>query len=181
MSELLPLADSVDGSVPHFQNHDVAFVAVSRAPIDKIVAYKRRMGWNFPWVSSFGSSFNYDFHVTIDPQIAPVEYNFRDQEELEEVNPEWRGWSGEQPGLSVFAEMATTCSTPTPLTPAVSTDCGRCGSGWTGRHWVETKETCPGSTVTTSTGWAPSRAEGRTAAHDRVHRPHWAAQRDPAG
>jgi predicted dithiol-disulfide oxidoreductase (DUF899 family) len=97
------LADGVDGSIPHLQNHDVAFVAVSRAPIDKVVAYKRRMGWNFPWVSSFGSTFNYDFHVTIDPAVAPVEYNFRDQAALEKTDLAWRGWSGEQPGLSVFA------------------------------------------------------------------------------
>lgn len=97
------LADSFNGAVPHFQHHDVAFVAVSRAPLDKIVVYKRRMEWSFPWVSSFGSSFNYDFHATIDQAVAPVEYNFRDQAELEEINPAWRGWSGEQPGLSVFA------------------------------------------------------------------------------
>ncbi len=97
------LADGVDGSVPHFQNHDVAFVAVSRAPIEKVLDYKQRMGWSFPWVSSFGTSFNYDFHVTIDPAVAPVEYNFRDEAQLEETNLAWRGWSGEQPGLSVFA------------------------------------------------------------------------------
>ena len=57
------LADGFAGSVPHLVNHDVAFVVVSRAPLDEILAYKERMGWDFRWVSSFGSSFNYDFHV----------------------------------------------------------------------------------------------------------------------
>src|ERR1022692_2176584 len=65
------VTDGFAGSVPHFEHHDVAFVAVSRAPLDKLVAYKRRMGWDFRWVSSSGSSFNYDFHVTIDPAVAP--------------------------------------------------------------------------------------------------------------
>ena len=61
------VTDGFAGSIPHFEHHDVAFVVVSRAPLDKLVAYKRRMGWDLRWVSSFGSSFNYDFHVTIDP------------------------------------------------------------------------------------------------------------------
>ena len=69
----------------------------------ELVAYKRRMGWEFRWVSSFGSSFNYDFHVTIDPAVAPVEYNYKDQAQLEADNVAWRDWSGEQPGMSAFA------------------------------------------------------------------------------
>lgn len=97
------LADGVAGSVPHLEHHDVAYVAVSRAPLDEILAYKRRMGWDFPWVSSFGSSFNYDFHVSIDASVAPVEYNFKDRAQLESENVAWREWSGEQPGMSVFA------------------------------------------------------------------------------
>ena len=56
-----------------------------------------------PLVSSFGSSFNYDFHVTIDPAVAPVEYNYKDQARLEADNVAWRDWSGEQPGMSAFA------------------------------------------------------------------------------
>jgi predicted dithiol-disulfide oxidoreductase (DUF899 family) len=91
------------GSISHLQRHDVAFVVVSRAPLDELVAYKRRMGWDFRWVSSFGSSFNYDFHVTIDPTAAPVEYNYKDHVKLEAENVAWRDWSGEQPGLSAFA------------------------------------------------------------------------------
>src|SRR2546423_268176 len=58
------IADGFDGSVVHLANHDVAFCAVSRAPLAKLQAYKRRMGWTFPWASSFDSEFNYDFGVT---------------------------------------------------------------------------------------------------------------------
>jgi predicted dithiol-disulfide oxidoreductase (DUF899 family) len=97
------LADGFDETHLHLQNHDVAFTAVSRAPLEKLLAYRDRMGWSFPWVSSAGSDFNYDFHVTIDPSVAPVEYNYRDQAELERLNVAWRDWSGEQPGMSAFA------------------------------------------------------------------------------
>ncbi len=97
------VVDGVAGSIPHFENHDVAFVVVSRAPLDQIVAYKRRMGWDFRWVSSLDGSFNYDYHATIDPAVAPVEYNYKDQAQLEAENVAWRDWSGEQPGMSSFA------------------------------------------------------------------------------
>jgi predicted dithiol-disulfide oxidoreductase (DUF899 family) len=97
------LADGFDGTHLHLQNHDVAFSAVSRAPLEKLLAYRDRMGWSFPWVSSERSDFNYDFHVTIDASVAPVEYNYRNQAELEAANVAWREWSGEQPGMSAFA------------------------------------------------------------------------------
>jgi len=102
--------DGFAGSIPS-GTHDVAFVVVSRAPLDALVAYKRRMGWDFRWVSSYGSSFNYDFHATIDQAVAPVEYNFKDQLQLEAENVAWRDWSGEQPGMSAFVRPATMCST----------------------------------------------------------------------
>ena len=57
------IADGFDGSVVHLAHHDVALCAVSRAPIEKLQAYKRRMGWSFPWASSRGSDFNHDFQV----------------------------------------------------------------------------------------------------------------------
>jgi len=97
------VADGFDTTHLHLQNHDVAFTAVSRAPLEKLVAYRDRMGWGFPWASSGPSRFNYDFHVTVDSSVAPVEYNYRDQAELEEANVAWREWSGEQPGMSAFA------------------------------------------------------------------------------
>src|SRR4029079_9633487 len=58
------IADGFDGFVPHLENHDVALTAISRAPLDKLQAYKRRMGWTFPWASSFGSDFNYDLDAS---------------------------------------------------------------------------------------------------------------------
>jgi predicted dithiol-disulfide oxidoreductase (DUF899 family) len=73
------IADGFDGSVVHLQNHDVAMMAVSLAPIDAIQRYKRRMGWSFPWASSLGSDFNFDFDVSITEEQqrgGTVEYNF---------------------------------------------------------------------------------------------------------
>jgi predicted dithiol-disulfide oxidoreductase (DUF899 family) len=59
------IADGFNGSVVHLQHHDVAFYAVSRAPVDKLEAYKKRLGWTFPWASSHHSDFNYDFNTSI--------------------------------------------------------------------------------------------------------------------
>jgi predicted dithiol-disulfide oxidoreductase (DUF899 family) len=74
------IADGFDGSAVHLANHDVMLMAVSRAPLANIQAYKRRMGWSFPWASSYGSDFNYDFAVSYSEeqqrQGAVVEYNF---------------------------------------------------------------------------------------------------------
>ena len=97
------IADGFDETHLHLQNHDVAFTAVSRAPLDKLLNYRGRMDWSFPWASSGRSDFNYDFHVTIDASVAPVEYNYRNQAELEAADVTWRGWSGEMPGMSAFA------------------------------------------------------------------------------
>src|SRR5882724_9839135 len=75
------IADGFDGSIVHLANHDVAFSVVSRAPLTKLQAYKRRMGWSFPWVSSFDSDFNYDFRVTHTKEewdSGAVDYNFRE-------------------------------------------------------------------------------------------------------
>src|SRR5437016_11985956 len=58
------IADGFNGSVVHLANHDVTLYAVSRAPLAQLQAYKQRMGWSFPWASSFGGDFNYDFHVS---------------------------------------------------------------------------------------------------------------------
>src|SRR5450631_2963847 len=74
------IADDFNGSVVHLANHDVAFCAVSRAPLPKLQAYKQRMGWSFPWASSFDGDFNADFHVGPSKEewdSGAVEYNFR--------------------------------------------------------------------------------------------------------
>lgn len=75
------LSDHIDGTLTHLNNHDVTYVTVSRAPLDKIEAYKKRMGWKFPWVSSFGSDFNFDYHVSFtkeELESGKVFYNFRE-------------------------------------------------------------------------------------------------------
>ena len=60
--------DHVAGALVHLEHHDVSYVVVSRAPLEKLEAFKRRMGWRFRWVSSYGSDFNYDFHVSFSPE-----------------------------------------------------------------------------------------------------------------
>jgi predicted dithiol-disulfide oxidoreductase (DUF899 family) len=75
-------ADEVaEGLLAHLHTRDTTLVYVSRAPIDKIERYKAKKGWTFPWYSSFGSDFNYDFHVTLDESVSPIQYNFRTPEE----------------------------------------------------------------------------------------------------
>ncbi len=74
------IADGFNGFAIHLANHDVALTAVSRAPFAKLRAYKRRMGWNFPWVSSLGSDFNFDFNVSLTEEQqrdGSAEYNYR--------------------------------------------------------------------------------------------------------
>jgi predicted dithiol-disulfide oxidoreductase (DUF899 family) len=80
------IADGFNGFVAHLENHDVAMTAVSRAPLDKLQAYKRRMGWTFPWASSLGSDFNFDFNTSVTEEQqreGVVEYNFA----LRDVTP----------------------------------------------------------------------------------------------
>ena len=77
------IADGFNGSVVHLENHDVELMAVSRAPIEKITAYKRRMGWVFPWASSFGNDFNFDFDATYTEEqlrSGHAEYNYRQRD-----------------------------------------------------------------------------------------------------
>jgi predicted dithiol-disulfide oxidoreductase (DUF899 family) len=74
------IADGFNGSVVHLANHDVTLSAMSRAPLAKLQAYKRRMGWTFPWASSYGSDFNFDFHVSFSEEQqrkGGIEYNYR--------------------------------------------------------------------------------------------------------
>ena len=73
------------GLLAHLHTRDTSFVYVSRAPIAKIEDYKARRGWTFPWYSSHGSDFNYDFNVTLDESVAPVVYNFRTRAEHEQA------------------------------------------------------------------------------------------------
>jgi predicted dithiol-disulfide oxidoreductase (DUF899 family) len=92
------LVDNI-GHLAHLHARDTTLALVSRAPMTKIEPYRQRMGWTIPWYSSFGSDFNYDFHVTLDEAVAPFEYNYRG---LAELGPDWQGWSGEMHGISAF-------------------------------------------------------------------------------
>jgi len=92
------------GNLSMLHERDTSFVLVSRAPLAKLERYKARKGWDRPWVSSYETDFNYDFHVTLDEAVAPVQYNFRDQTELEQRDePYFR--KGEQHGMSVFFRL----------------------------------------------------------------------------
>src|SRR6202022_4847131 len=78
------LADHFDGSMPHLNARDVTFVVVSRAPLAQIEVFKKRMGWNFKWVSSFGNDFNRDYHVsfTKEERTQGKVYNNYDRREF---------------------------------------------------------------------------------------------------
>ncbi len=112
------IADGFDGVVVHLANHDVTLGAVSRAPLAKLQAYGRRMGWTFPWASSIGNDFNFDFNVsfTKEQQREGVEYNYRRGGFVMDATPvpkpvaEFAAMSGtdaatytrERPGMSAF-------------------------------------------------------------------------------
>jgi predicted dithiol-disulfide oxidoreductase (DUF899 family) len=100
-------ADEIsNGLLDHLHARQTTLAVVSRAPRATLEDYKQRRGWTFPWYSSFGSDFNYDFHVTLDAQVAPVEFNFRHQDELIARGMGWLAeGSSEQPGYSVFLRL----------------------------------------------------------------------------
>jgi len=85
-------ADNFERNVLHLAHRDVTLVAVSRAPLEKLEAYKKRFGWTFDWYSSQGSEFNFDYHVSFDPERGEQTYNFRPK----------TGPMTELPGISVF-------------------------------------------------------------------------------
>lgn len=118
------IADGFNGIVVHLENHDVAFTAVSRAPLATLQAYKQRMGWSFPWASSLGGDFNYDFNVSLTEEQqreGAVEYNYRREPPLTE-----RGIGdaltkdGEGPVAMVAATTGTDVATYTRERPGMS-------------------------------------------------------------
>jgi len=118
------IADGFDASVAHLANHDVTLSAVSRAPLAKLQAYKRRMGWTFPWASSFGGDFNLDFNVSLtekQQREGTVEYNYRREPALTE-----RGIGnaltkqGEGPVAEIAAGIGTDVATYTRERPGMS-------------------------------------------------------------
>jgi predicted dithiol-disulfide oxidoreductase (DUF899 family) len=115
------IADGFNGFAVHLSNHDVMLWAMSRAPLEKLQSYKRRMGWSFPWASSFDSEFNYDFNVSYTEEqqrSGIVEYNFRSSDVRESLEAgkegpfaewaaglgvDWATYTREAPGMSAFA------------------------------------------------------------------------------
>jgi predicted dithiol-disulfide oxidoreductase (DUF899 family) len=113
------IADGFDGFVVHLANHDVTLSAVSRAPLAKLQAYRRRMGWRFPWASSFGGDFNRDFNVWFTEEQqrgGGIEYNYRregawqlrgDEGLVDEIaamtGTDMATYTRERPGMSAFA------------------------------------------------------------------------------
>ncbi len=89
------------GDLAHLHDKNTSFVMVSRAPLAKLEMWKGRKGWTLPWVSSYGSDFNYDFHATVDEAVTPMMVNYRSKRELEQAGLKSDG-TGEIPGYSVF-------------------------------------------------------------------------------
>src|SRR4030088_282153 len=104
------IADGFDGFVVHLAKHDVVLSAVSRAPLAKLQAFKRRMGWTFPWASSFGSDFNFDFNVSVTEEQqreGTVEYNYRPSSPAPNVKPD-AGREGPAKGAAMTGTDVTT-------------------------------------------------------------------------
>ncbi|RVN82455.1 DUF899 domain-containing protein [Sinorhizobium meliloti] len=127
------IADGFNGIVAHLENHDVAFSAVSRAPLAKLTAYKRRLGWSFPWASSDDGAFNRDFCVWFTEQQqreGGIEYNFRREPPIPEQPAseplagrtvrEWDASGSEGPVAQIAAMTGTDVATYTRDRPGVS-------------------------------------------------------------
>lgn len=101
-------ADQIPAHLRQLHVRNTTLVAVSRAPYAKIAAYQEQLGWTFPWYSSYGSDFNYDFHASVDPKVAPVLVHYRTESELAEAGIPWgEGWRtpGDYPGVSAFLKV----------------------------------------------------------------------------
>ena len=108
-----------EGLLRHLRSRSTRYAVVARAPLAKLEKYRAKRGWTIPFHSSFASDFNYDFHVTLDASVAPVQFNFRGPEELQAAGLGWTlnadDQPMEQPGMSCFLREGTdifhTCST----------------------------------------------------------------------
>jgi predicted dithiol-disulfide oxidoreductase (DUF899 family) len=110
------IADGFDGFTSHLANHDVMLSAVSRAPLGKLLAYRKRMGWTFPWASSFGSDFNFDFGVGFrqeQQREGSIEYNYRRE-------AAWQSRGSGGPVVEIAATTGTDAATYTRERPGMS-------------------------------------------------------------
>jgi predicted dithiol-disulfide oxidoreductase (DUF899 family) len=113
------IADGFEGFAVHLANHDVALAAVSRAPLAKLQAYKRRMGWTFPWASSFGGDFNFDFNIAFTEEqqrAGSIEYNFERGGHAMDESAKWP-----EPVVQFAATCGTDAPTYTRDRPGMST------------------------------------------------------------
>jgi predicted dithiol-disulfide oxidoreductase (DUF899 family) len=105
------IADGFNGIAVHLANHDVMLWAVSRAPFAKLAAYKQRMGWTFPWASSYGGDFNFDFNISFTEEEQSekgIEYNYRREKALPRRDLQEGG------GAGAAAQFASMCGTDAP-------------------------------------------------------------------
>ena len=122
------IADGFDGFAVHLENHDVALCAISRAPFARLDAYKRRMGWSFPWASSFGSDFNSDFNIAFterQQREGGIEYNYRGEAPMQpplagKAVQDWQLRGDEGPVAQIAATTGTDVATYTRDRPGVS-------------------------------------------------------------
>jgi predicted dithiol-disulfide oxidoreductase (DUF899 family) len=118
------IADGFNGIVVHLEHHDVAFAAVSRGPLAKLRAYKRRMGWTFPWASSLGSDFNLDFNISFSEEQqreGGIEYNYRREAAWEVAGiGDSLTKRGEGPVAEIAAMTGTDVATYTRERPGIS-------------------------------------------------------------
>jgi predicted dithiol-disulfide oxidoreductase (DUF899 family) len=99
-------ADGIPQRLRQLHVRNTTLVAVTRAPYGKLAAFRERMGWTFPWYSSWGSDFNYDFHATVDDRVAPVQIFYRTEAELAAAGtPYTPSLRGDWPGISAFLRV----------------------------------------------------------------------------
>jgi predicted dithiol-disulfide oxidoreductase (DUF899 family) len=99
-------ADGIPSHLRQLHVRNTTLVAVTRAPYEKIAAFRERMGWTFPWYSSWDSDFNYDFHATVDDRVAPVQIFYRTEAELAAAGtPYTPSLRGDWPGVSAFLRV----------------------------------------------------------------------------
>ena len=113
------IADGFEGFAVHLANHDVSLCAVSRAPLAKLQAYKRRMGWTFPWASSAGGEFNFDFNIAFTPEeqrAGTIEYNYARGSHAMDESAKWP-----EPVVQFAATCGTDAPTYTRDRPGMST------------------------------------------------------------
>ncbi len=122
------IADGFNGFAVHLANHDVTLGAVSRAPFAKLQAYKRRLGWTFPWASSYGNDFNFDFNISFTAEqqrLGAIDYNYRRETPAPEplagkTVREWQAPEGQGPVAQMAATTGTDVATYTRERPGMS-------------------------------------------------------------